>query len=252
MSTILSLTVGHFNHEEVAASCSVSVKANGFMMTSFVHLPLSMTLFYMCTVAYLVLKVVLPVQVYREVAVFDAINPGGGYSSRIQPLGSFASGASLQQGIFAGDIPDPLYGNSGGTQERQALLAAVHQLRIACRGLLQRLLALHSRHVLTQSAAGVNAVSSSLLAVWCAASCSAPAACRRQKLAAEAACPAHQASIALKCCWCEWWGIKTDMHASMGARHTANKNVDNTVDKSVDMTVSCVACAHVSMNVSFD
>lgn len=84
-------------------------------------------------------------QVYREVAVFDAINPGGGYSSRIQPLGSFAGSASLQQGMFAGDIPDPLYGNSGGAQERQALLAAVHQLRTACRGLLQRLLALHSR-----------------------------------------------------------------------------------------------------------
>lgn len=84
-------------------------------------------------------------QVHREVAVFDAINPGGGYSSRVQQLGSFAPTSPAQHGMFADDIPDPLYGNSGGAQERQALLAAVHQLRLACRGLLSRLLALHTR-----------------------------------------------------------------------------------------------------------
>ena len=82
---------------------------------------------------------------YREVAVFDAMNPGGGYSNRIQQLGTFAPTADAGQGILSEDINDPLYGNSGGAQERAALLAALHHLRIACRGLLHRLLHLHTR-----------------------------------------------------------------------------------------------------------
>ena len=74
------------------------------------------------------------------------MNPGGGYSSRIQQLGTFAgSMASGQQGMVCEDINDPLYGNSGGAQERTALLAAVHELRVACRGLLQKLMHLQSR-----------------------------------------------------------------------------------------------------------
>lgn len=85
-------------------------------------------------------------QVYREVAVFENMNPGGGYSSRIQQLGTFACSVTKpQQGLLCEDINDPLYGNSGGAQERTALLAAVHELRIACRGLLQKLMHLQSR-----------------------------------------------------------------------------------------------------------
>ena len=84
---------------------------------------------------------------YREVAVFDNMNPGGGYSNRIQQLGTFAAGsmASARQGMLCEDINDPLYGNSGGAQERSALLAAVHELRVACRGLLQKMMHLQSR-----------------------------------------------------------------------------------------------------------
>lgn len=79
-------------------------------------------------------------------AVFDSMNPGGGYSNRIQQLGTFAgSMVSAQQGMLCEDINDPLYGNSGGAQERTALLAAVHELRVACRGLLQKLMHLQSR-----------------------------------------------------------------------------------------------------------
>ena len=83
---------------------------------------------------------------YREVAVFENMNPGGGYSNRIQQLGTFACSVTKpQQGLLCEDINDPLYGNSGGAQERTALLAAVHELRIACRGLLQKLMHLQSR-----------------------------------------------------------------------------------------------------------
>ena len=74
------------------------------------------------------------------------MNPGGGYSNRIQQLGTFAASmATTQQGMLCEDINDPLYGNSGGAQERSALLAAVHELRVACRGLLQKLMHLQSR-----------------------------------------------------------------------------------------------------------
>ena len=85
-------------------------------------------------------------QVYREVAVFDAMNPGGGYSNRVQQLGNFAGS---QASTFSDDINDPLYGNSGGAQERVALLAAVHQLRTACRALLQMLMHLQARYDLS-------------------------------------------------------------------------------------------------------
>lgn len=85
-------------------------------------------------------------QVYREVAVFENMNPGGAYSNRIQQLGTFASSlAKPQQRLLCEDINDPLYGNSGSAQERAALLAAVHELRIACRGLLQKLMLLQTR-----------------------------------------------------------------------------------------------------------
>ena len=86
------------------------------------------------------------VQVYREVAVFDAMNPGGGYSNRVQQLGNFAGS---QASTFSEDINDPLYGNSGGGQERVALLAAVHQLRTACTALLQKLMHLQARYNLS-------------------------------------------------------------------------------------------------------
>ena len=88
-------------------------------------------------------------QVYREVAVFDAMNPGGGYSNRVQQLGNFAAIPGSQASTFSDDINDPLYGNSGGAQERVALLAAVHQLRTACRALLQKLMHLQARYNLS-------------------------------------------------------------------------------------------------------
>lgn len=78
-------------------------------------------------------------------AVFDAMNPGGGYSNRVQQLGTFAASPDSQRGALSEDISDPLYGNSGGAQERVALLAAVHQLRVACRALLHKLLHLQAR-----------------------------------------------------------------------------------------------------------
>lgn len=73
------------------------------------------------------------------------MNPGGGYSNRVRQLGTFAASSDSQQSVFAEDISDPLYGNSGGGQERVALLAAVHQLRTACRALLLTLLQMQAR-----------------------------------------------------------------------------------------------------------
>ena len=90
-------------------------------------------------------------QVYREVAVFDAMNPGGGYSNRVQQLGNFAAAPDSQASTFSEDINDPLYGNFGGAQEHVALLAAVHQLRTACRALLQKLMHLQARYNLSFS-----------------------------------------------------------------------------------------------------
>lgn len=73
------------------------------------------------------------------------MNPGGGYSNRVQQLGTFAASPESQAGALSEDISDPLYGNSGGAQERVALLATVHQLRTACRALLHKLLHLQAR-----------------------------------------------------------------------------------------------------------
>lgn len=102
-----------------------------------------------CLAAFTTHVLCVRLQVYREVAVFDAMNPGGGYSNRVQQLGNFAAIPGSQASTFSEDINDPLYGNSGGAQERVALLAAVHQLRTACRALLQKLMHLQARYNLS-------------------------------------------------------------------------------------------------------
>ncbi len=98
----------------------------------------------------------LHVQVLREVAVFDTINPGGFYAARVKPLGAYAAAAPRAPGPLppCGDIPDPLYGNSGGADEAERLQAAVAQLRLACAGLLAHLHQLHARCGISRPPAG--------------------------------------------------------------------------------------------------
>lgn len=81
------------------------------------------------------------IQVFREVAVLDKINPGGFYSSRIKLLGSFQHLATRTVAAADPDIPDPLYGEL----EEAALPDCIATLRQACRGLLAHLLQLQAR-----------------------------------------------------------------------------------------------------------
>ena len=81
------------------------------------------------------------VQVFREVAVLDKINPGGFYSSRIKLLGSFQPPAASRAATADSDIPDPLYGDLEGAD----LLACIARLHLACRGLMGHLLQLQAR-----------------------------------------------------------------------------------------------------------
>ncbi len=86
----------------------------------------------------------------REVAVFDALNPGGCYCARVRRLGEWAPPARASASASAldrarslrGDVVDPLYGNLGGEAETAAIWAAVRVIRAGCRGLLRELMAL--------------------------------------------------------------------------------------------------------------
>ncbi len=75
----------------------------------------------------------------REVAVFDALNPGGCYCARVRRLGEWAPLRSADARSLRGDIPDPLYGNLGGEAETAAIWAAVRHIRAGCRGLLREM-----------------------------------------------------------------------------------------------------------------
>ncbi len=86
-----------------------------------------------------------PVQVFREVAVLDRINPGAFYSSRIKLLHSFQRERTSMTAAADHEITDPLYGDGDET----ALLECIASLRLACRGLLTYLLELKSRWDLT-------------------------------------------------------------------------------------------------------
>ena len=82
-------------------------------------------------------------QVFREVAVLDKINPGGFYSSRIKLLGSFQHLATRTMAAADPDIPDPLYGDL----EETAVPGCIASLRQACCGLLAYLLQLQARSI---------------------------------------------------------------------------------------------------------
>jgi len=49
--------------------------------------------------------------VLKEVSVFDTVDPGARYSSKVWRLGDFCKLREI------GDIDDPLYGNMGGADE---------------------------------------------------------------------------------------------------------------------------------------
>ena len=91
-------------------------------------------------------------QVLREVAVFDKINPGGRYAARVKQLGSYAAPGRTTPLRPAPseadpDIIDPLWGNMSGEAEVAALWRLLRQLRLACKGLLTHLLELQSRYM---------------------------------------------------------------------------------------------------------
>lgn len=89
-------------------------------------------------------------QVLKDVAVLDTINPGGFYSARIRLLGPFAATStsfrpSKMPWVFGEGIEDPLYGNVGGETEQAALWGTLRKLRLACAGLAQFLHQLQDR-----------------------------------------------------------------------------------------------------------
>ena len=86
-------------------------------------------------------------EVLREVAILDAINPGGNYSGRVRLLGPFGMAARrATPPQVVQDIVDPLYHNQMDSSGRQtALQAAAMELSFSCRGLATFLLDLQAR-----------------------------------------------------------------------------------------------------------
>jgi hypothetical protein len=86
-------------------------------------------------------------EVLKEVAVLDAINPGGFYAGRVRRLGPFgmaARGARPER--VPADIGDPSYGlHDAPAAELAAVRGAAAALAVACRGLATYLLALSAR-----------------------------------------------------------------------------------------------------------
>lgn len=90
------------------------------------------------------------VQVMREVAVLDTINPGGFYAARVRQFGQFAAASThfrpdKAPWALCEGIEDPLYANVGGEEGQAALWATLRKLRLACAGLAQYLTQLQSR-----------------------------------------------------------------------------------------------------------
>ncbi|WIA42861.1 hypothetical protein OEZ86_008786 [Tetradesmus obliquus] len=78
--------------------------------------------------------------VLREVSSYDLINPGGYYSARVRVLGSFHPVLGKRNSLTdAQDIDDPLYGNTGGQKEQDAVLLAAKLIHESCAALLQQL-----------------------------------------------------------------------------------------------------------------
>eukprot|EP01024_Parvocaulis_polyphysoides_P025205 TRINITY_DN23013_c1_g1_i3.p2 TRINITY_DN23013_c1_g1~~TRINITY_DN23013_c1_g1_i3.p2 ORF type:complete len:188 (+),score=55.53 TRINITY_DN23013_c1_g1_i3:193-756(+) len=73
--------------------------------------------------------------VLREVTVYDTIDKGGNYSKKVRKLGGFTKTA--QSGLDEGDIDDPLYGNIGGEEEKEAVREVALQIEQECKLLMQ-------------------------------------------------------------------------------------------------------------------
>ena len=91
------------------------------------------------------------VQVLREVAVLDTINPGGFYAAKVRQLANFAAASThftskRAPWAFGDGIEDPLYGNVGGHEEEGSLWRTLRKLRLSCAGLAQFLVELQSRY----------------------------------------------------------------------------------------------------------
>eukprot|EP00850_Spirogloea_muscicola_P011292 SM000069S20729 [mRNA] locus=s69:600082:603228:+ [translate_table: standard] len=71
--------------------------------------------------------------VLKEVSVYDTINPGANYSSRVRRLGEFARTRTIK------DIDDPLYGNMQGPEELDALRDVLADVQCSCAGLVDKL-----------------------------------------------------------------------------------------------------------------
>lgn len=103
---------------------------------------------------HMILSKVLLLQVLKDVAVLDTINPGGFYTAKIRLFGPFAAASASfkpdrMPWVFAEGIEDPLYGNVGGDAEQAALWGTLRKLRLACAGLAQFLHQLQKRYHLT-------------------------------------------------------------------------------------------------------
>ena len=86
-------------------------------------------------------------EVVREVAILDALNPGGNYVGRVKCIGPFGAAARrAAPGAVVEDIADPLYDMHVDAMTRKAALQkTAQQLAFACRGVATYLLDLQSR-----------------------------------------------------------------------------------------------------------
>ncbi|GMH45637.1 hypothetical protein BSKO_13594 [Bryopsis sp. KO-2023] len=76
-------------------------------------------------------------EVYREVSVLDAINPGGFYCSRMKLLGDFSIASPIStESRQAVEVNDPFYGVWDSEEAQKNLELTVQQLQIATRGLI--------------------------------------------------------------------------------------------------------------------
>mmetsp|Transcript_6353 Transcript_6353/g.18261 ORF Transcript_6353/g.18261 Transcript_6353/m.18261 type:complete len:314 (-) Transcript_6353:410-1351(-) len=74
--------------------------------------------------------------VLREVSVYDTINTSGNYSVKVRMLGEYHSSLAGSKEPDGQDINDPLYGNFGGEEEKEAVQRTAMIIAAACNGLL--------------------------------------------------------------------------------------------------------------------
>lgn len=87
-------------------------------------------------------------EVYKEVSVLDAINPGGFYCSRMKLFGDFSLSSPIpSESREAVEVSDPFYGVWDAVETQKNLDETVRLLRIAARGLVHYMQLLRPKRI---------------------------------------------------------------------------------------------------------